>query len=32
MTILHPITHAGCGCDGKDVAKRLITIDAALWP
>jgi molybdopterin molybdotransferase len=30
MTILHPITQAGCGCDGQDVAKKLITIDAAL--
>lgn len=30
MTILHPVPKAGCGCDGQDVAKKLITIDAAL--
>ena len=30
MTILQPVARPGCGCDGHDVAKKLITIDAAL--
>jgi molybdopterin molybdotransferase len=30
MTILQPVTRSGCGCEGHDVAKKLITIDAAL--
>jgi molybdopterin molybdotransferase len=30
MTILQPVTRSGCGCDGHDVAKQLIPIDAAL--
>ncbi len=30
MTILQPVARSGCGCDGHDVAKKLITIDAAL--
>ena len=30
MTILQPVARSGCGCDGHDVVKKLITIDAAL--
>jgi molybdopterin molybdotransferase len=30
MTILQPVTRSGCGCDGRDVAKDLISMDAAL--
>jgi molybdopterin molybdotransferase len=30
MTILHPITQAGCGCEAHDATKTLIPIDAAL--
>eukprot|EP01031_Cornospumella_fuschlensis_P004327 gene4327-5405_t len=30
MTILQPVARPGCGCDGHDVAKKLITIDTAL--
>ena len=30
MTNLHPVARSGCGCAGHDVAKKLITIDAAL--
>lgn len=30
MTILQTIATPGCGCDGHEVAKKLVTIDAAL--
>jgi molybdopterin molybdotransferase len=30
MTILHPIAQPGCGCDQRDAARPLLSIDAAL--
>lgn len=30
MTILQPIANPGCGCDGRDAAKPLVSIDAGL--
>lgn len=30
MSILQPVTRSGCGCDGHDVGKQLVTIAAAL--
>ena len=30
MTILQTIAQQGCGCDGRDAAKPLVSIDAAL--
>ncbi len=30
MSILQPVTRTGCGCEGHDTSKKLMTIDAAL--
>ncbi len=30
MSILQPVTRTGCGCEGHDASKKLMTIDAAL--
>ncbi len=29
MSILQPVTRTGCGCEGHDTSKKLMTIDAA---
>ena len=29
MSILQPVTRTGCGCEGHDASKKLMTIDAA---